>query len=116
MGSGKASVSEPLLTCRNSIDDIETGENKSFREEPGGCPSIGQAVSGMQAARARTAAPARNVGRRAMTLPPRVGGDRECPEAETEGLSTVAWHAGGPARSSGEAPVMGVERRGRLIE
>jgi hypothetical protein len=30
-------------------------------------------------------------------------------------LSTVAVPAGGPARSSGEAPVMGVERRGRLI-
>lgn len=32
-----------------------------------------------------------------------------------EGLSTVAARAGGPARSSGEAPVMGVERRGWLI-
>jgi RNA-directed DNA polymerase len=30
-------------------------------------------------------------------------------------LSTVAAPADGPARSSGEAPVMGVERRGRLI-
>jgi hypothetical protein len=33
-----------------------------------------------------------------------------------ETLSTVAVPAGGPARSSGEAPVMGVERRGRLID
>jgi hypothetical protein len=32
-----------------------------------------------------------------------------------EGLSTVAEPAGGPSRSSGEAPVMGAERRGRLI-
>jgi RNA-directed DNA polymerase len=31
-------------------------------------------------------------------------------------LSTVAALAGGPARSSGEASVMGVERRGRLID
>ena len=30
-------------------------------------------------------------------------------------LSTDAAFAGGPARSSGEAPVTGVERRGRLI-
>jgi hypothetical protein len=30
-------------------------------------------------------------------------------------LSTVAAFAGGPSRSSCEAPVMGVERRGRLI-
>ena len=32
-----------------------------------------------------------------------------------EGLSTVAAIAGGPSRSSGEAPVMGVEPRGRLV-
>ena len=36
--------------------------------------------------------------------------------AETaEGLSTDAGCAGGPARSSGEAPVMGAEQRGRVI-
>jgi hypothetical protein len=32
-----------------------------------------------------------------------------------EGLSTVAAFAGGPSRSSWEAPVMGVEPRGRLV-
>lgn len=32
-----------------------------------------------------------------------------------EGLSTVAGCAGGPVRSSDEASVMGVERRGRAI-
>jgi hypothetical protein len=36
------------------------------------------------------------------------GGNREA-------LSTVAGRTGGPARSSAEAPVMGVERRGRAI-
>ena len=30
-------------------------------------------------------------------------------------LSTVAEHAGGPTRSSVEAPVMGEERRGRVV-
>ena len=35
-----------------------------FRDEPGGCPFIGQAVSGVEAARARSAASAWNVGRR----------------------------------------------------
>jgi hypothetical protein len=29
------------------IDDIETGDCMSFRDEPGGCPFIGQVVSGM---------------------------------------------------------------------
>jgi hypothetical protein len=37
-------------------------------------------------------------------------GSRNC-----EALSTDAGCAGGPARSSGEAPVIGVERRGRTI-
>ena len=32
-----------------------------------------------------------------------------------EGLSTVAGRAGGLARSSGEASVMGVKRRGQVI-
>ena len=30
-------------------DDIETGMYLLFRDEPGGCPPIGQAVSGMEA-------------------------------------------------------------------
>jgi len=44
--------------------DIETGAVKGRRDEPGGCPSIGQVVSGMEAARVRSAASTRNVGRR----------------------------------------------------
>jgi hypothetical protein len=32
-----------------------------------------------------------------------------------EGLSTGAGHRGGPSRSSGEGPVMGLERRGRVV-
>lgn len=40
--------------------------------------------------------------------------DRENP-AEA-GESTVAARGGGSARSSGEAPVIGVERRGRPID
>lgn len=52
MGIRKASASEPLLTCRNKLGGIETGVGKSLRDEPGGCLSIGQVVSGMKAARA----------------------------------------------------------------
>lgn len=49
-------------------------------------------------------------------LPLGVVGDREHTERrKSEVVSTVAARAGGPARSSGEAPVIGVERRGRLI-
>ena len=43
-------------------------------------------------------------------------GERECPKRlNRKGLSTVAGRAGGPARSSDEALVIGVERRSRVI-
>ena len=48
----KASVSEPLMKCRKLIDDIETGDAFGLRDEPGGGLLIGQAVSGMEVARA----------------------------------------------------------------
>ena len=47
VGTGKVSVSEPLLTCRKVFVGIEPGAGQSFRDGPGGCPSIGQVVSGM---------------------------------------------------------------------
>lgn len=75
----------------------------------------------MEAARVRSAASAWNVGRRVLIL-------LSCAESgagwargsalgggNREASSTDAALAGGPARSSGEAPVIGVERRGRLI-
>lgn len=122
VGIGKASESEPLMTCREVEVTSKPGRSAVVRDEPGGCPFIGQVVSGMKAARARSAASAWNLGRQVSTLPGRVawwrlgrvrgsspgGGNREA-------LSTVAAPAGGPARSSGEAAVIVVERRGRLI-
>jgi len=49
----KANVSEPLMTCRKRIDDIETGRESFSRDEPGGYLSTAQVVSGMKAARAQ---------------------------------------------------------------
>ena len=48
----KASVSDLLMTCRNHLDEIETGSGGPARDEPGGCLLIGQVVSGMEVARA----------------------------------------------------------------
>jgi hypothetical protein len=48
----KASVSEPLMTCRNRMGGIRTGVVLLSREEPGGCLLIGQVVSGIKVARA----------------------------------------------------------------
>jgi len=47
--------------------DIRTGSVKWVRDEPGGSPFTGQAMSGMEAARVRSAASAWNVGRRMPT-------------------------------------------------
>ncbi len=51
--TGKANVSEPLLTCRKRIDDIETGVQLLPWDRSGGCLFTGQMVSGMKVARAR---------------------------------------------------------------
>ena len=51
--TGKANVSEPLLTCRKRMDDIRTGVQLLPREEPGGYLFTALVVSGMKVARAR---------------------------------------------------------------
>lgn len=49
-GTRKTNESEPLMKCREVGNDIETGVSMQSRDEAGGCPLIGQSVSGMQAA------------------------------------------------------------------
>ncbi len=96
--------------------DIETGVSGCLRDEPGGCPPIGQVVSGMKATRARSAAAAWNVGRPAPIRPPVVVVRGRPPSSRNcEVLSTDAGWVGGLARSSEEALVTGVERRGQAI-
>jgi hypothetical protein len=46
-------VSEPLMKRRKRSDVIETGVQLLPRDEPGGCLSIGQVVTGVEVARAR---------------------------------------------------------------
>jgi hypothetical protein len=68
MGIRKTNASEPLMRCRDLGNDIETGASMRLRDEPGGSPFTGQAVSGIEAASAWSAAAARNMGRRALIL------------------------------------------------
>jgi hypothetical protein len=119
----KASESEPLMTCRKPMDGIETGECVSLRDEPGGRLFTAQVVPGMEVARARlrlwcgTWEPVVPIVLRPSTW---AGRATRSPRGRTprggnpEGLSTDAGHRGGPARNSGEGPVMGLERRGRV--
>jgi len=85
VGIGKASGSESLMTCRKLIQTAsKLGVSIWLQDKLGGYPFTGQVVPGMEATRARSAAFAWNVGRRALILLPVVGGERECPEtAET---------------------------------
>src|SRR3954465_81601 len=74
-GGGETSASESLLTCRNKDRRHQNrGLAVGSRDEPGGCPCIGQAVSGMEAAGNLPTAPERNGRRRAPTQPPRATG------------------------------------------
>ena len=50
MGTWKTNVSEPLMKCRDLGNDIGTGVSMRPRDESGGSPVTGQAVSGMEAA------------------------------------------------------------------
>ena len=116
VGAGKASGSESLMTCRKLEADIETGVSMQSRDESGGDQPTGQAVSGIQATRARPAAFVWN-GRRRVRKLSADGGREGVSRAvrNREGLSTVVGYVGGPTRSSGETSVMGVERRGRVV-
>ena len=47
----EANVSELLMTCRNDLDDVETGIGSGSRDKLGTYLCRGQAASGIEAAR-----------------------------------------------------------------
>jgi hypothetical protein len=112
------------MTCRKRIDDIETGRESFFRDEPGGYLPTAQAVSGIKAARAQfrlwcgTCEPVAPIPIRSFTwacAATRPARGRTPSRRNGKGQSTDAEHRDGPTRSSDEGPVMGLERRGRVI-
>jgi group II intron reverse transcriptase/maturase len=121
----KASASEPPMKCRKRIGDIRNrgrvvASGGAWREPadwPGGCPAwmVARAWSGLLCG---TGEPVALFGR------PASGGVMSCgwsSESENpkqqicEGESSCAGHRGGPSRSSAEGPVIGLERRGRVV-
>jgi len=46
----ETSASEPLMTCRNSMDGVKTGFETLTQDKPGGNLFTGQAASGMKVA------------------------------------------------------------------
>src|SRR5829696_7529738 len=94
----------------------EPGYGRWSRDELGGNLFTGPAVSGMKRARARS----RLLHGTGEPVVPGVGPvgravGRTPSGRNREGQSTDPEHRGGPSRSSDEAAVMVVERRGRII-
>src|SRR5215471_18900218 len=99
------------MTCRKRIDDVETGEMSLTREESGGrpdcCPDGIRHEGGVTVNQALVW----NVG----TCCPDVKGELQA-GGPCEEESTDAGYRDGAARSSDEGPVMGLERRGCVVQ
>ncbi len=121
----KASESEPPMKCRKRIDDIQNrgrviAPGGAWREPvdwPGGCPAwmVARAWSGLLGGTREPVAP---IGRLASgaSIGLRLVVWSENPKQQIcEGESSDAGHRGGPDRISDEGPVMGLERRGRVV-
>jgi hypothetical protein len=112
------------MTCRKRIDDIETGVellpwDEAWRvpaDWPGGVRHEGGASVVLALVRnVGTCRPAPAGGQWRSTGPRPCRG-RETPEQrELRGAEYRAGHRGGLSRSSGEGPVIGLERRGRVV-
>lgn len=107
-GSGETSASEPLMTCRNSQDDVETG---GMVVAPG--KSLGGALEpgpdGIRLGGGVTLDQALlwNAG----TCRPDAKGEVQAGDPR-KGESTDAGHRDGAVRSRDEGSVMGLDRRG----
>src|SRR3974390_2678187 len=98
------------MTRRKVQDDVETGGISLTRDEPGGWPDCCPGGIRREGGVTLNQASMWNAGtcRSDAKGEIQIGGPYE-------GESTDAGHRGGPDRSSDEGPVMGLERRGRVI-
>ena len=98
------------MKCRKRMNDVKTGEESLPRDQRWGDPLTASVASGIKVARVRswlgyvTWEPVASMPREKLKWKPH------------ESLSTDAGHRGGLARSSDEVPVMGMERRGPIIQ
>jgi RNA-directed DNA polymerase len=120
----KASESEPPLKCRKRIGDIQNrgrviAPGSAWREPadwPGECPAwmVARAWSGLLCGTREPVAPMGRLTSGAVWACGWSSGART-QAADLRGESSDAGHRGGPDRSSYEGPVMGLERRGRVV-
>lgn len=120
----KANASKPLMKCRKCMSDIKTRVCVMFWDESGGCLLIGQVVSGIKVARAWSGL---SCGTWEPVVPRPLAASDACiglrsfvavrtsSSSNCERGSNCAGRRGGLTRSSDEGPVMGLERRGRVV-
>jgi hypothetical protein len=99
------------MRCRKRIDDAETGEKSLTRDESGGRPDCCPDGIRHEGGVTLDLAFAWNVGTCRLDAKGeiQVGGPHE-------DESTEAWHRGGAIRSRAEGSVMGLDRRGRVVQ
>ena len=99
------------MTCRKVQDDAETGWNSLIRDESGGRPDCCPDGIRHEGGVTPNQASMWNAG----TCRPDAKGEIQI-GGPYEDESTDAGHRGGAARSSGEGPVMGLERGGYVVQ
>ena len=105
--SGETSASEPLMTCRNSLDDVETrGKVVALGTSAGGVLETGPNGIRLGGGVNPDQALVRNVG----TCRPGVKGDVRAGDPR-KGQSTDTGHRGGAVRSREEGSAMEPDRR-----
>ena len=106
----KTNASEPLMTCRKTSSDVETGIETLSREAGGGVPVYGSTGVRHEGGVIVIQAWVRNVG----TCRPDAKGDAQAGSPRKR-PSTEAGHRGGVAHSRHEGSVMGLDRRGGVV-
>ena len=107
----ETSESEPLMTCRKVQDDVETGGNSLTRDEPRGRPDFCPGGIRHEGGVTLNQASVWNAG----TCRSDAKGETQT-GGPCEGEITEAGHRDGATRSSVEGPVMGLERRGCIVQ
>lgn len=99
------------MKCRKRMDDVKTGRTSLAREEFGGGPDCCPDGIRHEGGVTLHLALARNVGTCRLDAKGEVqaGGPRE-------GESTDARHRGGATHSRDESPVIGLDRRGCVVQ
>lgn len=107
MRNTESNASEPWMTCRNPKMMVKTGVGRQLRDKVDG--NLLYWSTGLRHIHGETVIQA--IVRNVRTC--RGDAKGACQAGRTrKALSTNALHTGGSSRSSLEAPVMGVERRG----